>query len=262
MDETKLQVAEERKLVAARSEMYKLLSSLFAYPAGELSVSDFSRSAMAALRGVAAGLPYILPALDAMADGLSSVDIDAAESSAVRFTRFFDNCQGRVAVSLYEKDYGNGDAKIVWEEVIRFYEHFGLAYDLRQTREWPDFIGTELEFLHYLTFLEAGAADAASQVFSRAQGDFLERHLAKWTHRLAARLGSMAESFPFNAFAAIIDQFIDNEMAALGRVRAEEKSAVPLFNHRELDDKAWIPIFPDDDNGFSRQETHPISFGS
>jgi DMSO reductase family type II enzyme chaperone len=73
------------------------------------------------------------------------------------------------------------------EEVTRFYHHFGLSLG-GESRELPDHITTELEFMHFLTFQEVSALQKGQdrRPFLRAQRDFLQRHLARWVPQVAA----------------------------------------------------------------------------
>ena len=54
---------------------------------------------------------------------------------------------------LYGGTYG-GDRMRTMEEVVRFYRYFGLRPD-EETREPPDHLSAQLEFLHFLTYREA-----------------------------------------------------------------------------------------------------------
>ena len=59
---------------------------------------------------------------------------------------------------------------------MRFYEFFGLAH--REGAEMPDHLSVELEFMHFLTHLEAQTREAeALDSLRRAQHDFLSRHV-------------------------------------------------------------------------------------
>lgn len=201
-----LEPRQDRRASAARSQVYRILSGLFAYPA-DVSQHDFVlREASEALREAAAELPFGVPAIASLCAQPETADLAAA------YTGLFDNCGGRPALSLHEKDYSRADTKQIWEELIRFYEHFGLCYDLKENREWPDHIGVQLEFLHYLTFLEVASPDEAVATYAAAEGDFLERHLAKWAPQLAKKLADKANDSPYGAFADVLAEFIHAEM--------------------------------------------------
>ncbi|WP_018992920.1 ethylbenzene dehydrogenase subunit delta [Aromatoleum toluclasticum] len=204
---------DDRRASAARSQFYKILSGVFNYPA-DAAQSDFvRRGAAEALRDAAAGLPFLVPAVAMLGDAGGGDVVEAGdEDVALAYTSLFDNCGGRPAVPLHEKDYVQRDTKQVWEELIRFYEHFGLGYDLKASGEWPDHLGTELQFLHYLTFLETGAPDDAAGTYAAAAGDFLERHLANWVPKFADNLAGKAEGAAYVALAQVLVQFVAGEV--------------------------------------------------
>jgi DMSO reductase family type II enzyme chaperone len=93
---------------------------------------------------------------------------------------------------LYDRDRMR-----VMEELVRFYNYFGLGLAQRQL---PDHITVELEFMHYLTYKEAEAhqngADQGS--YQRAEKDFVERHLGKWVPVLHQKLAG-CQPLPFFA---------------------------------------------------------------
>ena len=170
MEEAEVMVADDQRGTAARSEFYRVLSTLFFYPRETATATV--QGLVSVLRAQLSALPYETATIDGLAQLLDEVE-SVAETALLplkdTYTALFDNCHGRSAVSLYEKDYRNGDAKMVWEELVRFYEHFGLNFDVSHSHDWPDHIGVELEFLHYLTFLEAGAPETDRHVYIQAQ---------------------------------------------------------------------------------------------
>lgn len=78
----------------------------------------------------------------------------------------------------------------------------------RHCKEWPDHIGIELEFLHYLTFLEATVPDAMMEDYVAAESDFLDRHLARWVPGFSRKLGEGDVPSPYRAFGEVLAQFI------------------------------------------------------
>lgn len=234
---------------AARSTFYRLLAGLFAFPEGEVSSAAHAQPQADQLRAVLAELPHPAEAKQAMSEVLDAIDAwtttapDAADPVEAIYTELFLNCRGRAAVSLYEKDYGNGDAKMVWEEVIRFYEHFGLEFDVRVRKDWPDHLGTELEFMHYLTFLEATASADDQAAFHQAQGDFLSRRLGRWAARFARQVHGAEQNGPYGDYADLIEAFVTAEMALLGQ---EYEALSPWVPMNEAGTggtgKHWIPI--------------------
>lgn len=238
-----LTLPESQRGTAARSAGYRILSSLFRYPRDAAPTPQD-------LRAWLDDLPHDAVAMEEMAQLLGELD-SASQTPlpllAATYTALFDNCRGRSAVSLYEKDYGNGDAKMVWEELIRFYEHFGLGFDVRHSHDWPDHIGTELEFMHYLSFLEAAAPAADRPLYVRAQQDFLSRRLARWAGRFAAQANGAAngtvDSAPYGLFARLVKAFVAADADYLGCSVEQSEHWVPMQNlQSDANGRTVIPI--------------------
>lgn len=208
-NELDLELSQHNRATAARSQFYKILSGMFAYPRDDLR-HDFMQQAGLALREAANELPFSVPAVESF--GRAAVPQAATGADfAVMYSSIFDNCSGRPAVSLHEKDYSKKDPKYIWEELIRFYEHFGLNYSLKECKEWPDHIGIQLEFLHYLTFLEAGAPADVAAIYVTAENDFLERHMTQWIPQFSEKIRAMAQDTPYASLAQVLAQFVEGE---------------------------------------------------
>jgi DMSO reductase family type II enzyme chaperone len=103
-------------------------------------------------------------------------------------------------VPLSSAHYGNDMFKRR-EEVIRFYEYFGLSTSAEDPRP-GDHLATELEFMKFLTLKEAVSASPRLRAsFQRAQHDFLQRQLSPWMPGLQAKLEE-APVCPFWRWAA------------------------------------------------------------
>lgn len=86
--------------------------------------------------------------------------------------------------SLFGGAYG-ADRMQRLEEVVRFYEYFGLTTSAEDPRP-ADHLATELEFMKYLTYKEAVSISPRLQTsYRRAQQDFLDRQLVGWLPKLA-----------------------------------------------------------------------------
>ncbi|MCK9285262.1 MAG: molecular chaperone TorD family protein [Rhodocyclaceae bacterium] len=99
--------------------------------------------------------------------------------SGPEYIEAFDLAANSAATSLNEASYVDLDASVLFEELVRFYEHFGLRR--QENAELPDHLAVELEFMHFLCELEQAAAargEAVSAV-NAAQRDFLDRHVLR-----------------------------------------------------------------------------------
>lgn len=106
------------------------------------------------------------------------------EDFQAEFLRVFEvGSQGGPPASLFGGAYG-GDRMQRLEEVVRFYEYFGLTTSAEDPRP-ADHLATELEFMKYLTYKEAVSSSPRLQTsYRRAQHDFLERQLTGWLPKL------------------------------------------------------------------------------
>ena len=175
----------EARVAAARSRAYSALAEAMEYPDAELCEASRTGQLAKALREI---LEAVGPNLCDGADWKALGDPGEGDDLAVEFTRLFDVGASGPPCPLYGGLYGGARMKTM-EEVVRFYNHFGLTLS-EAPRELPDHISTELEFLHFLTYREAeaieGERDAAP--YRRAQRDFISRHPGRWVPKLRERL--------------------------------------------------------------------------
>ena len=141
--------------------------------------------------------------------GNAAIDASVTpEDFQAEFLRVFEigNGNGPTA-SLYGGSYGP-DRMQRLEEVVRFYEYFGLTTSAEDPRP-ADHLATELEFMKYLTFKEAVSASPRLQTsYRRAQHDFLERQLSSWVPKLAEKTRT-AGTWPYWEWVAgTVDAFV------------------------------------------------------
>ena len=121
--------------------------------------------------------------------GSSPYAIEGADYNAA-----FDPSVNKSACSLREGAHIDSEQSALFEELARFYGFFGLARN--DTAEMPDHLSVELEFLHYLTHIEAEAMNHGFDTASvcRAQHDFISRHVQRILDALRAKLDARHES--------------------------------------------------------------------
>ncbi len=117
---------------------------------------------------------------------------------------------------VYEGEFGGGRLKVM-EDVLRFYDHFGLdPAPSTEYRDRPDHVATELEFMHYLSFREAEAVakgvDPAP--YRAAQRDFLAFHLCDLVGTIAARIEPRGVAF-YSALTSVARTVCSNDLQAL-----------------------------------------------
>jgi DMSO reductase family type II enzyme chaperone len=200
------------QLAAVRSRAYGAFAELFEYPDDELYEAVCSGTLVQVLQDVLGAVDSSL-----VEGGRWEALTEAGEKDdlAVEFTRLFDVGAGGPPCPLYGGLYVGARMKTM-EEVVRFYNHFGLTLS-ESPRELPDHVTTELEFLHFLAFREAQAIEQGAEPdpFRRAQRDFIARHLGRWIPKLRAKLEG-ADAMPFfPELVGRLERLLENELERL-----------------------------------------------
>jgi DMSO reductase family type II enzyme chaperone len=199
---------------AARSRMYRLLAGAFAFPDEAFHRAVWEGGFLEEVLAIAAGLPYALP----LAKG-EPLRADLADAVAEyvdfqsEYVRLFDVGVPRPPCALYGGLY-LGSRRAVMEEVTRFYHHFGLSLG-GESREMPDHLTTELEFMHFLAFREVAALEKGQDrgPYVRAQRDFLQRHLTRWLPRVRPVAEKQGAAPFFLGLLALTEAFLLKDLA-------------------------------------------------
>lgn len=192
--------------IAVRSSIYQKFGSFFSYPCETATAEKIlSGELIREILELWGELPY-----QNVPDGESVGLVVPSDTEAleVLYSSLFDNCSGTPAVPMQECMYSKAERRELWEELLRFYAHFGLAFEREAPREPPDHLLVELEFMHYLLFLEYGAPNNGAAPFSLAAHDYLERHLVKWVPLFQDRLESLGTSQPYAYASRLLKDFI------------------------------------------------------
>jgi DMSO reductase family type II enzyme chaperone len=139
--------------------------------------------------------------------------VRSSDGAGADYHAAFDPAVSQEAGSLHEAAYASEDRSALLEELLRFYRHFGLARDERA--ELPDHLEVELEFMHFLCWLEHAASARGEDVagLRRAQRDFLARHLQRLAAGLAARCAEAPARFA--ALARMLAEHVEEELGEL-----------------------------------------------
>jgi TorA maturation chaperone TorD len=122
----------------------------------------------------------------------------------------------------YETEYGQphvfSQAQAL-ADISGFYIAFGLQLS-QLVKERPDYLGTELEFMHILMQKEEyanslGETDKAA-ICADAQRTFLDDHLGRWAPPFCATLGKSNSSGFYATLGRLTLKFIDGECKYLG----------------------------------------------
>ena len=174
----------------ARIAAYALFSRLTASPFAAEPGPPADLSAV--LLRLERGLPY--PAgLGGLAEAGEALGPDDLAVFAREYSALFEVGSDGPLLCIRE-ELARADGPKAKEEVVRFYDFFG--YRLNDAQAWaPDHLSVELEFLHFLAFLEGGCGREVDRLsLALAQRDFLERHLLAWVPGQAEGVARAASS--------------------------------------------------------------------
>lgn len=176
----------------ARTGVYQLLAHLATTPDDDVYQTAVAGEWPEKLIEAGGLLPFQIDFGKASLDeSVSRKDLEA------EYLRLFEvGAQDGPAAPIFGGLYGGGDRMKRLEEVVRFYEYFGLRTSPEDPRP-ADHLSTELEFMKYLTFKEAVTSSPRLLAsYRRAQQDFLDRQLLPWLPELGAKVGAASAS-PF-----------------------------------------------------------------
>lgn len=195
----------------ARCQLYHSFSQALSHPVPVTAAAIADGSLREQLIDIASHLPYEF-AFSPNADTTETLDSNEVR---YRYTSCFE--VGNAPVSIRESHHSSQPEKEIFEELFRFYKHFGLDFSDGALREYPDMLPVELEFLHYLCFLEAASAEPLP--LQRAQLDFLQRHPARWLTPLCLQLGSSSATVPYLEITTMLQCFVDADITFLQKIQ-------------------------------------------
>ena len=204
-------VSQDTGDAAQRSRIYALLADAFAYPDAGLSARLLNGELQEALNETLSILQ--LPGCSQIETGLPAGVTTRSELQTL-YTRLFEVGSGSAKVSSVERSYGGGPSQKLWEKLLRFYTFFGLDFSQGSATEQPDHLLTQLAFMHYLCFLEAGAQDSADNI-RRGQRDFLSLHLGRWVEAFGKVLEKQSDAEPYTAFGRLLVAVVKEDMQQL-----------------------------------------------
>lgn len=217
--------SEADKQSAARSDMYALMADVFRYPDQEFRDFVNKGELQSVLADTAQKLPFAYALKDGEKENLRFSQLLGDDDVEAGFIRLFEAGPGDPPCPLIEGKYvTDSNRRSIFEDLIRFYNHFGLSYAEGAHEDRPDHIIYELEFMHYLCFLtlRAGQQQKEAGDLLLAQRDFLEHHLFKWAGKLADRVNGVVGEVPedhagvfYNNIVGLLVRFIEGDYAHL-----------------------------------------------
>ena len=207
-----------------RCQTWGFFAAAMEYPEEELIALIRDGAVMRQARQLMASLH---PQLDAVIDWPALAAAAQGDALAIEYTRLFDTtgpsgtaCPLNSGILLGD----DGRMKLL-EELVRFYNYFGLTAAGAPANELPDHLGAQLDFLNFLCAQEAQCLEAGEVAddYRRAQRDFLQRHPGRWASPLAARLqGHQARRY-YAVLLDLLERFVALEQLAL-----EQSPGLPL----------------------------------
>lgn len=183
---------DEQVGLSARTDMYALLCDAYRYPDAQTRSYFRKGEFRDHVVRIAGNLPYPFALETKEITGLTFSDDFKNKEIEVEYIRLFEAGPGTPPCPLVEGKHLSKESgrKTIFKDLILFYNHFGLSYAEGNSEDRPDHLIYELEFLHYLAFLELTAVQKGRDTtpLRRAQIDFLERHPAQWTGLIADRV--------------------------------------------------------------------------
>jgi len=171
--------------ITARSGVYQVFGQLFKVPDKDSHSIAIEGKWPEKFRNAAELLAFDFDfGVSALSSSVSTEDYQA------EYLRLFEIGDGTDGprVPIVSGAYGSGERTKQLEEVVRFFEYFGLKTSADEPRT-PDHLATEMEFMQYLSFKEAASASPRlSGSFRRAQEDFLDRQLNTWLPQFAQQV--------------------------------------------------------------------------
>lgn len=191
----------------AQCNCFKLLSACFYEPEKELFTQENLCGNLTSLFAQA-GCQAAAEAAARMGTALMQ---DSSEDLCVEHARLFVGPFELVAppygsVHLEKARRVMGDSTM---EVQRMYQEAGLALDVKEA---PDHIALELEFMHYLSLLEANAAGedtARVHEVAQKQAEFFHHFLSPWVPDFCQAIRKGTDNAFYMALADCLESFVD-----------------------------------------------------
>ena len=197
-----------RELARARRELYGFLARAFLdYPSEEIVKKVQGKAFLTTLSEMK--FQDAFRHFSAFSGDFKG-DLDALNSE---FSKLFVIPTKRHYVTPYESVYLTGllfQAPAI--AVKRIYGREGLEIS-SEFNDFPDHIGIELEYMHYLCDKESehwnSDTTTEAQRYLECEKEFLTEHLGVWTQKLSERILASSNSQFYLGFAELLRAFID-----------------------------------------------------
>ena len=189
----------------ARSEVYLFLARAFSYP--QLPLTELHHRALQAGRVLGEDSFKLI----------SQLTVPPLAEMETQYIRTFGHTMQQT-YPAYEMEYGQGHVFMQshsMAELAGFYQAFGAE---AASGERLDHIGTELEFMYYLSYKESHAlvsdTEEGAKVCRDGQRRFLEKHLGRWAPLFLRRLEHEVEGL-YRPLSKVILNWLEMEIREL-----------------------------------------------
>ena len=191
----------------ARASVFNVFSALLCQPEEELIQNNeiFDTLKLA--------LSNVNPDCSEIAGRMQeAVKQSTAQELLIEYTRLFIG-PFKTLVSPYSSLYFGSETlmsdETVW--VVDFYRKAGLKFD-QETKEAPDHIAIETEFVYWLIHneikaLDSGDRDRASSMWENQQ-EFFAKHYKKWVSEFCAKVATETNNEYFKLLSECFGKFI------------------------------------------------------
>jgi DMSO reductase family type II enzyme chaperone len=200
----------------ARSRIYRFLGSAFLPPGENLApLLSEAQEIVAYLLYDNVGAHGRAPLHQAIEEVASTLEGTSPDDLQTAYRWIFGHTISQ-GCPPYETQYGGGhifQQTQILGDISGFYRAFGLETS-DETKERPDHISVELEFMYILAYKEAYALaheqGEQAEICRDAQRMFVEEHVGRWIPLFARQLGEQVNGF-YRALAEVVAIFIDLE---------------------------------------------------
>ncbi|MBS4097700.1 MAG: molecular chaperone TorD family protein [Sulfuricella sp.] len=205
----------EVEKAVARSRVYALLAQGFRYPEEQVFTrfadGSYAEMLSEALE-VCAGDLLDDFRFNWMPSGVPAICCRELEAD---YLSAFETNMPKPSVSLYEGSYlQKGSKAALLLELKGFYRNFGLTISEAEN-DLEDALTAELEFMQFLTAKQTQVEVEGTLhkgPYLRAQGDFLERHLANWLPTLRKAVDAKLEQPFYRALTELTSDFVARDL--------------------------------------------------
>lgn len=181
--------------------MYKHVYRYFYYPEDDSDILVTGHNGIRDFRML--GDTSVTDRVDVLIASTTDVTLEQIQVEYVRLFDYRPKCPPYEAI--YLKDLGRNS---VINDLLSLYRGAGLKYS---TTIVPDHISVELEFMHYLTYVEAENLKGNSKelkTFLEYEKNFLNNHLKNWLPGFCDKLTETTRLPFFQSLAQLAKDFV------------------------------------------------------